>query len=68
MVIKCSQKGTINQHVRSGHERKKPFKYDICEYTSFQRGYLKHHILSAHEGKNTFKSDICDYNDLLGVT
>ena len=61
LVIKCSQKSTIDQHVRSEHERKKPFKCDICDYISSQRDYLKHHVLSVHEGKKTFKSDVCDY-------
>ena len=29
----------MNRHVSSVHEGNKPFKYDICDYSS----YLKHH-------------------------
>ena len=51
----------MNKHVESVHEGKKPFKCDICDYSSSQKGHLKTHVASVHEGQKTFKCHICDY-------
>ena len=54
------QKSNLNSHVHVAtvHERKKPFKCDLCnaEFTSKQR--MKGHIATIHEGEKQFKCDI----------
>ena len=44
------------------HEKKKPFKCDICDYSCSQKGNMKKHAESVHERKKSFKCDICDYS------
>ena len=59
-----SQKGnmsTLSAHVASVHEGKKPFKCNICDYSSSLKHHMKKHVDSVHEGKKPFKCDICDY-------
>ena len=54
----CSLKGTIAQHV---HEKKKPFKCEICYFRFSQKGDMNKHIVLVHEKKKLFKCEICDY-------
>ena len=46
------------------HGGKKPFKCEICDYSSLQKGELNQHISDVHEGKKPFKCEICDYSSL----
>ena len=48
------------QHVSTTHEKKKPFKCDICDYICSQKSDMKRHVKSVHEGKRPFKCDICN--------
>ena len=50
----------MKKHVVSVHEGNKPFKCDVCEYTSPQTVDFKKHVASVHEGKKPFKCKICD--------
>ena len=47
--------------LRPGLRGKKPFKCDICGYTSVIKHNLSRHIKKVHEGKKTFKCKICKY-------
>ena len=50
----------IKNHTDSVHERKKPFKCNICDTTFTQKGVMKQHVVSVHEGKKPFQCTICD--------
>ena len=43
------------------HEGKKPFKCDICVYSSSKKSHMNRHVASVHEGKRPFKCVICRY-------
>jgi hypothetical protein len=30
------------------HENKKPFKYDLCDYSAFQHAQVRRHIKCVH--------------------
>ena len=57
----CEESAKLNMDT-SVHEKKKPFKCDICDYNFSGKGNLKRHTDSVHEGKKPFKCDICDYS------
>ena len=48
-------------HVMSVHERKKPYKCLICDYSCFEKGTLKKHIHNVHEEKTQYKCPTCDF-------
>ena len=50
----------MKTHIESVHEKKKPFKCDICDYSFSQKSDLKKHHESVHEGKRPFKCEICE--------
>ena len=50
------------KHITSGHEGKKPFECDTCDYSCSRKSHMNRHIASVHEGKKPFKCDICDTN------
>ena len=60
----------MNACVKSVHEKKKPFKCDICNFSCYQKRDLKKHIESAHENKKLFRCDICDktFNQKTNMT
>ena len=43
-------------------KREKPFKFDICDYSSSYKGSSTKHIASVHNAKKSFKCDICDHS------
>ena len=47
-------------HIDSVHERKKPFKCNICDASFAVKGNLKKHLASVHEGKKPFTCNFCD--------
>ena len=55
----CEESAKLNMDT-SVHEKKKPFKCDICDYNFFEKGNLKRHTDSVHEGKKPYKCSICD--------
>ena len=51
----------MKEHISEIHEEgKKPFKFDICDYSSSYKGSSTKHIASVHNAKKSFKCDICD--------
>ena len=52
----------MNARVKSVHEKKKPFKCDICEYSCSQMSRLNLDLELVHGEKKLFKCDICDYS------
>ena len=44
---------TLNHHMRSVHEREKPFFCDICHSSFSQKSNLSHHVKAVHEGEKT---------------
>ena len=43
-----------------GDRVNKPFKCDICDFSSHAKKYLKAHIFNCHEkDKHAFECDIC---------
>ena len=45
--------------IRSVHEGKKPFKYDVCENSFVLETDLIDHMESVHEGKKSLKCMVC---------
>ena len=54
----------MNKHVASVHERKKPFKCEICDYSCAQKRSLNIHVAAVHEGNKPFKCDQCSYSSV----
>jgi hypothetical protein len=52
---------SMKKHIESVHERKKPLKSDICDYSFSQKQDTNKHVASVYEGKKPFKCDICEY-------
>ena len=44
-------------HINVVHERKKPHKCTICEYSFITEGNLNSHIDTIHEGFNNYGFD-----------
>ena len=61
LVVKLSTKYMMNRHVASVHERKKPFKCEICDFSASQKSVKDLHVAAVHEGKKPFKCENCDY-------
>ena len=51
----------MNRDIAFVHERKKPFKCDICEYSCSEKKNMNVQVASVHEVKKSFKCAICDY-------
>ena len=49
---------TLNSHIASVHEGKKPFKCDICNASFTKTGNLNRHVASIHERKKPFYAKI----------
>ena len=59
-VITCFlKKVLLNLHIDSVHEKKKPQKCSIFDYSCSQKGGLNFHIDSVHEKKKQ-KYSLCD--------
>ena len=52
----------MNRHLVLVHEKKKPFKCDICNYSCFQKCEIEKHQELVHEKKKPLRCDICDYS------
>ena len=55
------QKGTLNRHVSSVHERKKPFKCELCEKSFAVIPYMRNHFARIHKGEQHGICKICEY-------
>ena len=53
-----TRKGSLNMHIRSVHEEKKPHKCSICDASFAEKGSLTAHINGVHG--NLFVCSICD--------
>ena len=55
-ICQClfTQKSSLNRHISSVHEAKKPFKCEACDYCCSGKSVLKRHVASVHEEKRTF--------------
>ena len=51
---------TLNVHIETVHDWKKPFKWNNCNKSFAQKVNLNEHIESVHEGKKPFKCNVCD--------
>ena len=67
MLDKCnicdanfSQKGSLNKHIESVHEGKKPYKYTVCDSNFSTKQNLNRHNKSVHKGKEPFKCLWCN--------
>ena len=69
MIMKSSKyetfsegrKGNVKRHIDSVHNKLKPHKCLMCNYTSSQKGTLKRHIDSIHNQLKAHKCTMCDY-------
>ena len=52
----------MKQHIEPAHERKKPFKCDVYDYSSSQKFHLNLYISSVHDQTKPFKYELCDYD------
>ena len=50
----------MKHQIDSVHERKNPFKCDICDNSCSQKSQLNLHIASVHEKSKPFKCKSCD--------
>ena len=48
----------MKSHVTYVHEGKKPFKCDICDYTSSGKNNMEKHVAAVHEEKKPFKNSM----------
>ena len=55
-------KREINRHLALVHEKKKPFKCDVCSCRCFQKCDIEKHHELVHEIKKPLRCDICDYS------
>ena len=66
VFVMLHRNSSLNRHVASVHEgkkphdRKKPFKCDICNSAFIRKSNLKTHSASVHDGKKLFDCDICN--------
>ena len=56
----CFEKSSMNRNIASVQEKKKPFKWGICDYSSAQESCIHGHIVSGHEGQKKSECDFCD--------
>lgn len=58
-----NQKGTLESHVLSMHEKVRPFVCNLCNCTFSQRGNLRAHVKKVHvppgENEKAFKCEEC---------
>ena len=54
------QRSNLNSHMESVHEKKKPYKCEICDANFTEKQGMVSHTQSVHEGIKPFKCDICD--------
>ena len=52
LYARFGTRGTLNKHVGTIHEGKKPFQCTICDARFGARGTLNKHVGTIHEGKN----------------
>jgi len=57
---KISGNSKLKQHIASVHEKKKPIKCELYNYSCAIAGTLNKHIAAIIERKNPFKCDLCD--------
>ena len=48
----------MNRHVAGVHERKKPFKCQLCDALFSQGGTLNKHVAVEHERKDEFDTQL----------
>lgn len=49
----------LKQHLRTVHEKQRPFKCQLCPSAFGQRNHLSQHVLVVHERRKLFHCDIC---------
>ena len=55
-----SRKQSLNEHIATVHEGKKPYGCSLCDSKFTQNGSLRRHIASVHERKRSFQCKTCD--------
>ena len=55
-----AQKVSLNGHIASVHEEKRPYKCHICDAIFAYKPNLNGHILSVREEKKPFKCETCN--------
>ena len=49
-----------NGHIVSSHERKKPFKCEICNKTFSYKSTIKEHKATVHDGQKPYNCEFCE--------
>jgi uncharacterized Zn-finger protein len=49
----------LKNHIQMVHENKKPYKCNLCEYSSFFHNDLRRHIECVHEKIKQHQCNIC---------
>ena len=58
--ITYTTKGSLDRHIQTVHEGKKPFQCEICKTCFSKTNTLQKHIFTVHEGKKAYKCLICN--------
>jgi hypothetical protein len=59
--FKCSQKTTLDNHIKMVHDKIKDFECDLCEFKCSTKGNLDNHIKSVHDKIKDFECDLCEF-------
>ncbi|KAJ0178035.1 hypothetical protein K1T71_005858 [Dendrolimus kikuchii] len=57
----CSQRGSLNSHIKHKHTTEKNFSCHICQYKCVRKGHLNVH-LRKHTGEKPYICDLCEYS------
>ena len=59
------QRDSLNAHIESDHEGKRPFTCTICKAGFTDNRNMKRHIKSVHEREKAYKCNICEASFVL---
>merc|ERR1711981_1375881 len=58
-IKECSTIGGLGVHMKSAHNKDKPFRCNLCDFYSKERTKLREHIKSVHKGQKPITCYSC---------